>query len=117
VFLCAELIDPALGQRDPQRHILAGHLAPRLRGVVGHHDVRLDLHLVAHDGEYAAGLHGQLARLRRPRSKAQHFDVAGVGRLELHDMIFFLQNTLKCINYCINIIVPNTNAWLASVFI
>jgi len=94
VLLGAELIDPALGERDPERHVLARHLAPRLRGVVGHHDVRLDLHLVAHDGEDAARLHGQLARLGGARAEAQNFDVAGVRRLELHDVILLLQDTV-----------------------
>ena len=45
MLLSPELVDPALWQRDPDGHILAGHLAPRLGGVVGHHHVCADLNL------------------------------------------------------------------------
>ena len=106
MFLSSELVDPALWERYPDCYILAGHLAPGLGGVVGHHHVRADLHPLAHDGEGTPGLEWQLASLGWPGPEPHDLDVAGVRRLELYNMVLGLKGFLVHNIVEFNILVP-----------
>ena len=67
------------------------YLSPSFGGMVWDHYVRPDLNLVPVDDERAPGLHGQLARARRPRAEAHNLDVTGVRWLEFYYVVSFVK--------------------------
>ncbi len=67
------------------------YLSPSFSCMVWHHNIRPDLNLVPVDDEGAPGLHGQLARARRPRAEAHDLDVAGVRWLEFNYVVSLIK--------------------------